>query len=73
MEAQSYQIIIRGFVDQSWSSYFAGMTMTLEPTGVTRLSGEIPDQSALHGLLNRIHDLNLTLISVQLLDRGSAS
>lgn len=68
MKTQRYQIVILGLIDESWSTYFSGMAMTAEPTGVTRLSGEIVDQSALHGLLNKIRDLNLRLISVQLLD-----
>lgn len=68
MKAQRYQIVILGLIDESWSTYFAGMVVTPEPTGVTRLSGEVVDQSALHGLLNRIRDLNLKLISVQMLD-----
>ncbi len=70
METQKYQIVIQGFIDESWSIYFTGMAMTSEPTGTTRLSGEIADQSALHGLLNKIRDLNLKLISVQLMDSG---
>ncbi len=73
MKAQSYRVTILGFIDESWSTYFAGMTMTAEPTGVTRLSGEIADQSSLHGLLNKIRDLNLRLVSVQLLDSDGAT
>ncbi len=68
MKTQRYQTIIAGVIDESWSAYFAGMTMVAEPTGITRLSGDIADQSALHGLLNKIRDLNLGLVSVQLLD-----
>ncbi len=73
MKAQRYQITFLGFIDESWSAYFAGMTMTAERTGVTRLTAQIADQSALHGLLNRIRDLNLRLISVQLLDGDDAN
>ncbi len=68
MKTQRYQIVILGFIDESWSTYFTGMTVRAMPTEVTRLSGEVADQSALHGLLNRIRDLNLRLVSVQLLD-----
>ena len=68
MKAQRYQIMIRDSLDNSWTTYFTGMTITAELTGVSRLSGEIADQSALHGLLSKIRDLNLKLISVQLLD-----
>ncbi len=68
MKADKYQILIQGLIDESWSAHFSEMTLAVEPAGVTRLYGEIIDQSALHGLLNKIRDLNLRLLSVQLLD-----
>ncbi len=68
MKAQRYQIIILNSLDKSWTTYFTGMTITGEAMGMTCLCGEIADQSALHGLLNKIRDLNLKLVSVQLLD-----
>jgi len=59
-----YEIKIKGYLDQSWSERFTGLKLThLEGDG-TLLSGIITDQAALHGLLERIRDLNLTLISV---------
>ena len=59
-----YEIKIKGHLDPSWSEWFEGLKLThLEGDG-TLLSGSLPDQAALHGLLERIRDLNLTLISV---------
>ncbi len=72
MKAEKYQILIQGHIDDSWSTHFAGMSLTPEPSGLTRLSGEIADQSALHGLLNKIRDLNLRLIAVDMLDSDGA-
>ena len=68
MKALKYRIAIQGTIGQEWSAYFSGMSLTSDSSGITRLSGEVADQSSLHGLLNRIRDLNLRLISVQLLD-----
>jgi hypothetical protein len=61
-----YEIKIKGHLDQSWSEGFAGLTLThLEGDG-TLLSGTLPDQAAIYGVLERMRDLNLTLISVNL-------
>lgn len=59
-----YEIKIRGRLDQRWSDWFAGMKLTHLEGDETLLSGPLPDQGALHGLLERMRDLNLTLVSV---------
>jgi hypothetical protein len=59
-----YQIRIEGHLDERWLRWFEGLDIAPLPEGETVISGEM-DQSALHGVLNRIRDLGLELISVQ--------
>ena len=59
-----YEIKIRGHLDPRWSDWFADLKLTHLEGDETLLSGSLHDQAALHGLLERIRDLNLTLISV---------
>ena len=59
-----YEIKIKGHLDPCWSDWFGGLNVTHLEGGETLLAGTLPDQTALHGLLERIRDLNLTLISV---------
>jgi len=59
-----YEIKIKGHLDAHWSAWFEGLGITHLEGNVTLLRGTLPDQAALHGLLERIRDLNLTLISV---------
>ena len=62
--AEYYEIKIKGHLGPRWSDWFAGLELTHLEGNTTLLSGLLPDQAALHGLLERIRDLNLTLISV---------
>jgi len=61
----TYRIRIQGHLDQRWASWFDGMTVTHEADGTTLLAGDVADQAALHGLLQRVRDTGLTLISVE--------
>jgi hypothetical protein len=59
-----YQIRIDGLLDSSWSDWFDGLAISYSAEDTTILTGPLPDQAALHGVLNKIRDLGLTLISV---------
>ena len=59
-----YEIRIKGHLDNRWASWFDGLSITREDNGETRLTGPVVDQAALHGLLRRVRDLALPLISV---------
>ena len=59
-----YQIRVKERLDQSWSSWFDNMNLTLEHGGTT-ISGAVADQAALHGLLAKVRDLGLTLMDVR--------
>ena len=63
--AYLYEIRIEGHLGNRWGDWFDGLTIHNNPDGQTVLSGLLFDQAALFGVLARIHDLNLTLISVQ--------
>ena len=72
---EHYEIRVKGHLDQRWSEWFAGLELAHLDGDETLLSGPLPDQAALHGLLERIRDLNLTLVSVSLVGtlRGQGS
>jgi hypothetical protein len=63
-EPGSYEIRIKGHLDKHWAAWFEGLTITLEEDGDTLLTGPIVDQAALHGLLKKVRDLGLPLLSV---------
>jgi hypothetical protein len=63
-----YEIHVEGRIGASRSEWFDGMHVTSGPEGTT-IAGEVADQSALHGLLDRVRDFGLTLISVNRVDR----
>jgi hypothetical protein len=58
-----YQIRLKGHLGPTWTEWFGGMTITLEENGDTLLTGSVEDQAALHGLLRRVRDLGMPLIS----------
>ena len=64
LTAQSYEIRITGHLDARWAGWFEGLTIALEEDGNTLLTGPVIDQAALHGLLKKVRDLGLPLVSV---------
>jgi hypothetical protein len=62
--SERYAITVKGHLDPCWSEWFEGLAMAYTESGETILSGPVADQAALHGLLMKIRDLNLTLIAV---------
>ncbi len=68
-----YQIRLQGHLDPQWRGWFDGMRFTLEEEGQTVLTGPVADQAALYGLLRKVRDLGLPLLSVMLLGRYSES
>lgn len=63
-----YQIRLQGNLDSDWSAWFNGMTVTPDDTGETVLTGHLPDQAALHGVLKKIRDLGLPLLAIHQID-----
>ncbi len=63
-----YQIRIKGPLGSQWTDWFDGLAITLEDNGETLLAGPVTDQAALHGLLRKVRDLGLPLISVNRVD-----
>jgi hypothetical protein len=65
-----YQICVEGILDEKWSTWFNGFTMDPQKDGTTFLTGVVADQSALHGLLARLRDLGLPIITARRVEEG---
>ena len=61
----TYVLRVAGAVDAHWAAWFAGLAITVAADGTTTLAGRLADQAALHGVLRKIRDLNLILLSVE--------
>jgi hypothetical protein len=68
-----YELRVEGHLADHWSEWFEGLTIYNDPNGETTLTGLLTDQAALFGVLNKIHDLNLILISVSRVPALTAS
>lgn len=64
-EMQRYEICLQGHLDRRWADRLEGLTLAHQGDGTTTLTGPLVDQSALHGLLGRIRDLGVPIISIQ--------
>jgi len=67
-----YEIRIKGHLADRWNDWFGGLTITLEESGDTLLTGPVVDQAALHGLLKKVRDLGMPLLSVNRVEPGQA-
>jgi len=65
-----YQIRIKGHLSHQWTDWFEGLTITLEEDGDTLLTGPVIDQAALHGLLKKVRDLGMPLVSINPVEHG---
>ena len=72
-EPERYEIRIKGHLDDKWADWFEGLTITREDNGETLLTGPVVDQAALHGLLRKVRDLGLPLVSVIQVDPKQAN
>jgi hypothetical protein len=69
-EAGRYEVRLAGHLDAHWTAWFDGLTVNRGSDGTTVISGLISDQAALHGLLQRVRDLGLPIVSVIRIDGG---
>ena len=65
-----YEIRVRGVLDRHWSGWFEGLQVSRDAPGQTLIAGPVADQAALHGLLAKVRDLGLPLLSVQRISPG---
>jgi len=63
-EPGQYEIRLKGHLDDKWADWFDGLTITREDNGETRLTGPVVDQAALYGVLRKVRDLGMPLLSV---------
>jgi len=70
MRSPVYQIRIKGHLGAQWTEWFDGLTITQEECGESCLTGPVIDQAALYGLLKKIHDLGMSLVSVTCITSG---
>ena len=68
-QAMIYQIRIKGHLGHGWKDWFEDLSITLQDNGDTLLTGPVVDQAALHGLLKKVHDFGMPLISVERIER----
>ena len=68
-----YEIRLKGHLDDRWSDWFEGLTITLEDNGDTLITGPVVDQSALHGLLKKVRDLGMPLVSVSPVEHSQSN
>ena len=71
-EPSQYTIRLQGHLDDEWTAWFDGLTITRTENGETVLSGSVVDQAALHSLLRKVRDLGLPLLAVSRIEPGSA-
>jgi hypothetical protein len=64
-EAGRYEIRLKGHLDPRWGAWFDGLSLTHQSDGTTVIHGPVADQAALHGLLQRVRDVGLPLVSVE--------
>jgi hypothetical protein len=71
-ESGFYEIRLKGHFNNRWAKWFEGLNVTLEEDGNTLLTGPVVDQAALHGLLKKVRDLGMPLVSVNFVNPGRA-